>query len=146
MTNEEIMELALEEAQKSSEFVGCGVVIVKDGQIIAKTHNLQRATNNATAHAEINAIKEAGQKLGSKNLDNCEIYCTCEPCTMCLSAIIFAKISKLFYGTSMLETFPDNLPITLTTNELLSHANHKIEVVGGILKEECKKLLASNGN
>jgi len=141
MENKDLMLLALEEAEKSDEFVGCGVVIAKNGEVVAKTYNMQRKTNNASAHAEINAIGEAGKKLGSKNLDGCVIYCTCEPCSMCLSAIIFAKIPKLFYGTSMQETFPDNLPITLTTEELLAHSDHKIEIEGGFMKDKCSILL-----
>ncbi len=143
MTNEELMLIAIEEAKKSEEFVGCGVVIAKDGNVIAKTYNTQRKTNNASAHAEINAIGEAGKKLGNKNLGGCVIYCTCEPCSMCLSAIIFAKIPKLFYGTSMQETFPDNLPITLTTEELLAHSAHKIEIVAEFMKEDCLHLLVA---
>jgi len=141
MTDKDLMQLALEEAKKSDEFVGCGVVIAKDGEVISKTYNVQRKTCNATAHAEIRAIGEAGGKLGNKNLDGCTIYCTCEPCSMCLSAIVFAKIPKLYYGTSMKETFPDNLPIELTTAELLATSSHKIEVVGGLLKNECSVLL-----
>ncbi len=144
MDDKDLMLLALKEAKQSEEFVGCGVVIAKNGGVIAKTYNKQRKTNNATAHAEINAIQEAGQRLGNKNLERCVIYCTCEPCSMCLSAIIFAKISKLFYGTTMKETFPDNLPITLTTNELLAHSKHKIEIIEGFMKDECSVLLKKN--
>ena len=141
MTDRDFMLLAIEEAKKSEDFVGCGVVIVKDGEIISKNFNVQRKTCNATAHAEIRAIGEAGGKLGNKNLEGCTIYCTCEPCSMCVSAIIFAKIPKLYYGTSMKETFPDNMPIELTTAELLATSNRKLEVIGGLLKEECSVLL-----
>lgn len=140
MQDKDLMLLAIEEAKKSSEFVACGVVIAKNGQMIVKAHNRQRETNNASAHAEINAISEAGKKLGNKNLEKCVIYCTCEPCTMCLSAIVFAKIPKLFYGTSLQETFPDNLPISLTTEELLKHSSHKLEIVAGFMKNECSVL------
>ena len=142
MADEEIMRLAFEEAKKSNEPTGCGVVIVKDGNILAKAHNLQRSTNNPTAHAEMNALKEAGEKVKSKNLEGCTIYCTCEPCIMCLSAIVFAKIPKLVYSTSLRETFQGNLPITLTTEELLKHTDHKIKIVSGVLKRECETLFS----
>jgi tRNA(Arg) A34 adenosine deaminase TadA len=141
MSDKKLMLLAIKEAKKSKQPIGCGVVIAKDGKIIAKAHNEQRETNDVSAHAEIKAIRKAGRNLKTKNLEGCVIYCTCEPCTMCLSAIIFAKISKLFYGTSMQETFPDNLPITLSTNELLSYTEHKIKIMPGFMRDRCLVLL-----
>ena len=137
------MKLAINEAKKSNESIGCGVVVVKDGRIVAKSYNRQRESNDASAHAEIIAIRKVGKKVGSKNLVGCIFYCTCEPCTMCLSAMIFARVSKLVYGTSMKETFPDNLPITLTTKKLMEHSDHKIEIVDGFMKDECLELLQS---
>lgn len=141
MTNEELMLHSINEAKKSSEPLKCGVVIAKDGKIIAKTHNEQRKTNNATAHAEILSIKEAGQKLGRKNLDDCVIYCTCEPCTMCLSAIIFAKIPKLFFGTILKNASPDHMPISLSSEELLKTSSHKIEIIPEFMKHDTEVLL-----
>ena len=135
------MELAIKEAQKSKQFIGCGVIVVKNRKVLAKAHNKQREANNATAHAEIIAIGLAGKKTGNKSLKECTMFCTCEPCTMCLSAAIFAKIPKLVFGTSMRETFPNNLPITLTTQNLLKRTDHKIKIVSGFMKDECKVLL-----
>jgi tRNA(adenine34) deaminase len=143
MNDRELMLIAIEEAKNSDEFVGCGVVVAKDGRVIVKTHNQQRATNNATAHAEILAIAEAGKVLERKNLDDCVMYCTCEPCSMCLSAIVFAKVPKVFFGTSMLESFPDHLPINLASDQLLAHSVHKVEMQGGFCKDECFALLKS---
>lgn len=142
MTNEELMLQAIKEAKKSGEPLKCGVVIAKDGKIVAKTHNEQRKTNNATAHAEIIAIKEAGQVLGRKNLDNCVIYCTCEPCTMCLSAVILAKIPKLYFGTMLKNASPDHMPINLSSDELLKTSDHKIEIVAEFMKENSETLLS----
>lgn len=141
MTDEELMLQAIEVAKKSSEPLKCGVVIAKDGEVIAKTCNQQRKINNATAHAEILAIKEAGQKLGRKSLDDCIIYCTCEPCSMCLSAVIFAKLPKLYFGTTLKEASPDHLPIALTTKDLLKTSTHKIEIIPEFMKEKSKILL-----
>lgn len=95
------MLAAIAEAKKSKEPIKCGAVIVKNGKIIAKAHNTQRKTKDASAHAEINVIRKAGRKTGSKYLEGFVIYCTCEPCVMCLSTIIFAKINKLVYGLSL---------------------------------------------
>ncbi|UNC93294.1 nucleoside deaminase [Candidatus Contubernalis alkaliaceticus] len=76
-----------------------GAVIVKDGEIIAAANNQVLATNDPTMHAEIAAIRIATQKLGRFSLDDCSIYATCEPCPMCMAAIIWARIPKLYYGT-----------------------------------------------
>lgn len=144
MTHDKLMLRAIAEAHKSEQPQKCGVVIAKGGMVIAAAYNTQRKSNNASAHAEINAIGKAGRRLGSKNLDECVIYCTCEPCSMCLSAIVFAKIPKLFFGIPLREAFPDNLPLTLTTEELLFHSNHKIELHAGFMKEKCLILLRKN--
>lgn len=141
MTNEELMRRAIETAKHSKEALRCGVVIARDGEIIAEAYNQQRETHNATAHAEILAVSQAGQKLGNKNLNDCVIYCTCEPCTMCLSAILFAKISKLYFGVSLSTASPDYMPIALTTEELLKSATHKLQVIPEFLKEEAEVLL-----
>ena len=121
------MVLALAEAQKSKEPLQCGVVIAKDGEVIAATYNSQRQDLDATAHAEIKAIAEAGRELGTKNLDGCVAYCTCEPCTMCLSALIFAKISKVYFGTSLDEVSKSH--IKLTSEELIARAPRTVELI-----------------
>ena len=77
-----------------------GAVIVKDGEIIASTGNRVTANNDPTAHAEVNAIRLACQKLGTFNLQGCEIYSSCEPCPMCLSAIYWAHIDTIYYANA----------------------------------------------
>ncbi len=77
-----------------------GAVIVKDGEIIAAANNQVLATNDPTMHAEIAAIRIATKKLGRFSLDDCSIFATCEPCPMCMAAIIWAKIPKLYYGAN----------------------------------------------
>ena len=77
-----------------------GAVIVKDGQIISRGWNQVTTTNDPTAHAEIVAIREACQKLGTFRLDGCELYASCEPCPMCLSAIYWARIGRVFFAAS----------------------------------------------
>jgi len=95
------MEIAIKEANKgltNNEGGPFGAVIVKNGKIITKGHNKVIKTNDPTSHAEINVIKEASKKLKRFDLSGCEIYSTCEPCPMCLSAIYWAKIKKVYYG------------------------------------------------
>ncbi|RIH83705.1 nucleoside deaminase [Calidithermus roseus] len=75
-----------------------GAVVVKDGQIIARGVNCVTRTNDPTAHAEVVAIREACRVLGTFDLSGCEIYTSCEPCPMCLSAIYWARIGKIYYG------------------------------------------------
>ena len=101
MTDEELMRLAILEAKLSNEPLKCGVVIAMNGKVITKTYNSQRKDNNATFHAEIKAIGMAGKLLKSKNLNGCIAYCTCEPCIMCKTALFFAKIEKIYYGSGL---------------------------------------------
>lgn len=77
-----------------------GAVIVKDGEIIAKGWNKVTSTNDPTAHAEITTIREACKKLGTFDLSGCELYTSCEPCPMCLAAIYWARIDKIYYGNT----------------------------------------------
>jgi tRNA(Arg) A34 adenosine deaminase TadA len=140
MTDEQLMLLAIEEAKASSEPVRCGVVIAKDGKVVAKGYNTQRKTHDVSAHAEINTLRLAGSVLGAKNLSDCVIYCTCEPCTMCISAIIFAKIPKIYFGSTLQEASPNNMPITVTTDYMLSHSTRTIQVTSGLLADECRTI------
>ena len=95
------MKIALAEAKKaySKGEVPIGAVIVKNGEIIAKAHNLKETLKSARAHAEILAIEEASKKINDWRLNDCEMYVTLEPCSMCASAIAQARISKLHIGT-----------------------------------------------
>ena len=95
------MEIALEEAKKaySKGEVPVGAVIVKDGEIIARAHNLKETLKSAIAHAEILAIEEASKIIGDWRLNGAEMYVTLDPCSMCASAIAQARISKLHIGT-----------------------------------------------
>lgn len=77
-----------------------GAVVVKDGQIIGRGMNEVTSTNDPTAHAEMSAIREACQQLGSWQLQDCELYTSCEPCPMCMAAIYWARLDTLFYGNT----------------------------------------------
>lgn len=94
------IDIALEEAKKAYNKgeVPIGAVIVKDGEILAKAHNLKETLKNPTAHAEILAIEEACKKIGNWRLQGAEMYVTLEPCPMCAAAIAQSRISKLYIG------------------------------------------------
>ncbi|MBR5984195.1 MAG: nucleoside deaminase [Bacteroidales bacterium] len=100
--NEKYMRLAIEKSIESVENGGgpFGAVIVKDGEVVAVASNSVTIDNDPTAHAEVNAIRQACRKLGSFNLSGCEIYASCEPCPMCLASIYWARIDKLYYANT----------------------------------------------
>ena len=80
-----------------------GCVVVKDGEIIGRGNNKVTSTNDPTAHAEVNAIREAWKNLNSFQLEGCEIYTTCEPCPMCLGAIYWARPDKVYFGSNQID-------------------------------------------
>ncbi|MCK5169217.1 MAG: nucleoside deaminase [Bacteroidales bacterium] len=100
--HEEFMREAIELSIKNVDTNGgpFGAVIVKDGEIIAKGINKVTSNNDPTAHAEVNAIREAAAKLGTFDLKGCEIYSSCEPCPMCLGAIYWARLDKLYFANT----------------------------------------------
>ena len=129
------MKRAIEEALKVKNDVPVGAIILKEGEIIASTHNLKEETQDVTAHAEILAIKEAQSKIGSWHLDNCEMYVTLEPCPMCGWAIMQARIKTLYFGSY------DAQYGAFSKLELNKIANSPIKIYGGINELECDKLL-----
>ncbi len=100
--HEEFMREAIELSIKNVDTNGgpFGAVIVKDGEIIARGINKVTSNNDPTAHAEVNAIRAAAAKLGTFDLKGCEIYSSCEPCPMCLGAIYWARIDKLYFANT----------------------------------------------
>ena len=137
---EKFMRLALKEAQKAfdKEEIPVGVVIVKDGKVISKAHNLKESKNNATSHAEILAIEKACKKLGAWRLLDCEMYVTLEPCAMCAGALINSRIKKLYIGTDDPKTGACGSKLNLLEDFTF---NHNVQVEKYILKEECSKIL-----
>lgn len=137
--NEKFMKQAIKEAKKAYEKdeVPVGAVIVKDGKIIARGHNLKETKLNTIKHAEIIAIEKASKKLNSWRLENCDLYVTLEPCTMCAGAIINSRIRKVYIGTEDEKTGACGSVLNLFEYKF----NHKVEVEKGILKQECKEIL-----
>jgi tRNA(adenine34) deaminase len=96
------MQLALDQARAAAAAgeVPVGCAIVRDGAVIAQTHNRTLVDHDPTAHAELLAIRQAAAALGSERLTGCDLYVTLEPCTMCAGAIAFARMRRLYYGTA----------------------------------------------
>lgn len=134
-----MLSLALEEAEKARKKgeVPVGAVIVKDGEVIAKAHNLKESLNDPTAHAEILAIREACNKLNNWRLHGCEMYVTLEPCPMCAGAILQSRLSKVYIGTFDDTTGAAGSIVNILQNHNL---NHFLEV-NWENDENCSKIL-----
>ena len=136
------MREALKEAQKAYDQaeVPIGAVVVLNGEIIGRGHNLREKEQDATLHAEIKAIRQANQHLGSWRLEDCELFVTLEPCPMCSGAMILARMKKVIFGA-----FDPKAGTAGTFMNLLqdSRFNHQVEVEQGVLEEECQEILRS---
>lgn len=137
---EKFMKEALKEAQKAYDKleVPVGAVIVKDGKIIARAHNLKETKFDTTKHAEILAIQKASKKLNSWRLLDCEMYVTLEPCSMCAGALINSRVKKVYIGANDEKTGAVGSVFNLLEDYTF---NHKVEVEEGILKNECEDIL-----
>lgn len=148
MSNHDYMQMAIEEARigiTQKHGGPFGSVIVKDGKIISKGHNMVLKNNDPTAHGEMMAIRKAGEILGTHNLSGCTLYTTGEPCHMCLCAILWANIDKVYYGC------------TIADNGLIGFRDDKFneifggrELLGGLLvqvdREDCLELFNEYNN
>lgn len=137
--DKKFMKSALKCARKAYEEgeVPIGAVVVCDGKIIGRGHNRRTGRQIATAHAEIEAIEKACRKLHSWRLPDCEIYVTLEPCPMCMGAILNARIKKVYFGAY--EAKGRSLTEIIAGSGVL---NHKAEVCGGVMEEECAAILS----
>ena len=133
--HEHFMRMALKEAQQAydADEVPVGAVIVADGRIIARGYNLTERLNDPTAHAEMQAITSGTEFLGGKYLRDCTLYVTLEPCPMCAGALYWSQITRIVYGAK-----DEKRGYSLISSKLL---HPKTEVIGGILAEECGKLM-----
>lgn len=140
MEHRVFMELALAEAKKSLKTadVPIGAVIVEDNKVIAKAHNEVEKRKDPTAHAELLAIKKAIRKKASKFLDKCVLYTTIEPCSMCAGAMVLARVRTVVFGARDLKAGAGGSVLNILCNPAL---NHRIEIIQGILEEECSHLV-----
>ncbi|MFO7294707.1 MAG: tRNA adenosine(34) deaminase TadA [Clostridia bacterium] len=134
------MQQALVEAQKAYDMgeVPIGAVIVKDGEVIARGHNLRETEKDPTLHAEMVAIREAAKHLGGWRLTGCELYVTIEPCPMCAGAIIQARIQRVVFGA-----LDPKAGCAGSLYNLLQDPrfNHRVEVISGVMEEECRRIM-----
>ncbi len=138
--HERWMEHALREAElayKRKE-VPIGAVIVRENRILGKGYNQIESLQDPTAHAEMVAITAAANQLGSRRLEDCTLYVTLEPCPMCAGAIVLARLPRLVYGSEDPKAGACGTLFDIVRD---SRLNHRVEVVGGVLRERCSAIL-----
>ena len=140
--DEKWMQCAITEANiaKDKGEVPVGSIIIQNNQIIAKAHNCPILKNDPTAHAEIEVLRKAGEKLQNYRLAKTTLYVTLEPCAMCLGAMIHARIERVVFGASDSKSGIYGSTMNLSSESIF---NHKISVSGGVLEHECKDILQS---
>lgn len=134
------MKEALKEAKKAANLneVPIGAIVVFQGEIIGRGHNLREANQEATAHAEMFAIKQACQKIESWRLEKSQLFVTLEPCPMCSGAMLLARVEEVYFGAYDPKGGTAGTLMNLLTDERFNHCAY---VEGGILEEECSQLL-----
>ncbi|MEW6553802.1 MAG: tRNA adenosine(34) deaminase TadA [Actinomycetota bacterium] len=140
MKDREYMLAALEQARAAAAEgeVPVGAVLVKDGKILACTHNRREATGNPMDHAEVIALQEGAAHLGSWRLEGSTLYVTLEPCPMCAGALVQARVGRLVFGARDLNLGAAGSRYNLVSDET---THHRMEITDGILEEECREVL-----
>lgn len=140
MSDELFMREALKLAQQARDAgeVPVGAVVVKDGEIVGRGYNCPISAADPTAHAEIQALRDAGRSLGNYRLSDCTLYVTLEPCAMCAGAIMHARITRLVYGAADPKTGACGSVVNLFDEPRL---NHHTDLSGGMLAEDAGDLL-----
>ena len=133
------MKIALEEAEKAhgQGEVPVGAVLAAGEQILARGYNSSIQTHDPTAHAEMNVIRQAARIRQNYRLPDCDVYVTLEPCAMCLGAMVQARIRRLVFGAYD----PKAGAVSSIMDFPFAKTNHRMEIKGGILAEECGKIL-----
>ena len=139
-THEECMKYAIELAKKSEEHdeVPVGAIIVYKDEIIGEGWNQPISSHDPTAHAEIMALKDAGEKIGNYRLLESTMYVTLEPCVMCAGAIVHARVAKLVYAVKDDKTGACGSVFNITQADKL---NHRVRIEKGVLEKECRALI-----
>ena len=138
---ERFMKEAIRQAKKARalEEVPIGCVIVCDGKIIARGYNRRNTDKNTLSHAELNAIRKASKKLGDWRLEGCTMYVTLEPCQMCAGALVQSRIDRVVIGSMNPKAGCAGSVLNLLE---MDGFNHKVEVIRGVLQEECSSMLS----
>ena len=140
LDDEHWMALAIEQAKLAQQAgeVPVGAVLVQDNQLIAQAHNQPITTNDPSAHAEIQVMRQAGRLLNNYRLPETTLYATLEPCTMCLGAMVHARIKRVVFGAFDQKTGVCGSCVDLSNSQCF---NHQIDIQGGVLGDQCKDLL-----
>ena len=139
--DKEFMKLALEEARsayKENEVPIGAVLVTGDGVLISREHNRIEQLGDATAHAEILALREASRLLNRRRLSDCTLYSTVEPCAMCAGALVLCRVKRLVYGATDSKFGAAESIFNVVNNPAL---NHRLLVTAGVMEEECRALM-----
>jgi tRNA(adenine34) deaminase len=138
---ERFMSLALDQARlaQAAGEVPVGAVVVRDGQVIGVGRNSPQGSHDPTAHAEVNALRQAAQATGNYRLDDCELYVTLEPCAMCSGAMLHARLRRVFFGARDPKTGAAGSVLDVLGE---SRLNHQTQITGGVMAGECGELLS----
>lgn len=140
LQDQKFMKAALKEALKASliDEVPIGCVIVKDGKIIARGHNVREKNHDPLGHAEMIAIKKASKKLKAWRLNDCDLYVTVEPCAMCAGAIMWSRFRRVIFGAPDRKGGAMGHSFNLFDEKIVNHTPH---ITSGVLETECKTLI-----
>ena len=139
--DEEFMRLALAQAEQAAELgeVPVGAVIVRNGEVIAKAGNRRECDHRATAHAELLAIEQACEQVGSWRLHDCTLYVTLEPCPMCAGAIVNARVGRVVFGCKDARAGAMGSVLNMPSYPL----NHRPQLTVGVCENQCREILQS---
>lgn len=142
MTDADYMRLALELARQAEQAgeVPVGAVVVKDGEVVGRGYNAPISRHDPSAHAEMQALRDAAQNLGNYRLVGCELFVTLEPCVMCVGAMFHARIARVVYGARDPKTGAAGSVFNLFT---MAQLNHHARIEGGVLADECSAVLSN---
>jgi len=140
MRHHDFMAIALEEARIAADHgeIPVGAALVKGGEVIARGHNRRIETGDPTAHAEVLVLREAGNRTGDWRLEGTTLYVTLEPCPMCAGAIVLARVKSVVFGASEPRAGAGGSAYNILEDGTLGH---RVEVVAGVMEEECRRLL-----
>ena len=140
MRHHDFMAIALEEARIAADHgeIPVGAALVKGGEVIARGHNRRVETGDPTAHAEVLVLREAGNRTGDWRLEGTTLYVTLEPCPMCAGAIVLARVKSVVFGASEPRAGAGGSAYNILEDGTLGH---RVEVVAGVMEEECRRLL-----
>jgi tRNA(adenine34) deaminase len=140
VSHDTFMQLALAEARKADDAgeVPVGAIVVVDGEVIGAGFNQPISAHDPTAHAEIVALRAAAKRVGNYRLTGSTLYVTVEPCLMCVGAMVHARVGLVVYGTTEPKA---GAIVSMTRAHELPALNHRLQVEGGVLEEECRALV-----